>query len=142
MRVLSPVLAATLALASLPATAAPMETRQFQAALSTARAYAADRTLIFYCFRQEAEQRPFLWVTVHFDLQEALQRFKAAGADHRQNAELGEAVLANVRAFAADAKDATLEAQCRSKDVENAAATFNGVGVPLFVRPPFNQLGR
>ena len=53
-----------------------------------------------------------------------------------------EAALATARGYAADAKDADLEPQCASKQVEQNAALMMGVGVPLIQRPPFKDFPR
>ena len=60
--------------------------------------------LIFYCLRRDAEVVPFLYAGLHFDIEEAVQRLRAAGSDDRQNALLIEAVLSHVRFSAANAK--------------------------------------
>src|SRR6202171_3182091 len=69
----------------------------FEAVLNTARAYAADRTLLLYCLRKRDDMVPFLYAGVHLDLAYALQLLRASGADERQRDLLIEAVLRNVR---------------------------------------------
>lgn len=137
-----PVLAACLAVPAV-ARAEPLTPRLFDAAIATAKDYAADRTLVFYCIRRDAEMLPFTYIIVHFELEDALKKLKGAGSDARQNALLVEAVMANVRFFPkADVKDPALEAECASKDVEKNYYSFSGnISVPLASRPPFRTLG-
>src|SRR5712691_13446754 len=80
-----------------PARAEKLDPALLQDLLKTARAYAADRTLIFYCLRKNDEMMPFLFAGVHLDIAYALQLLRTSGADGRQRAELIEAVLRNVR---------------------------------------------
>jgi hypothetical protein len=104
--------------------------------LVTARAYADDRTLINYCIRYANEMRPFLYSVVQGHIEEALVKLRAAGADHQQRAELVQAVLANVRFFPADAKDAALEKRCVSEEVERNYAQFGLISFSLAQRGP------
>jgi len=129
-------LAATLAAAR----ADPIDPPRFDALLAVARGYADDRTLIFYCLRHDAEMVPFLYAGLHFDIEDAVQRLRAAGSDDRQNALLIEAVLSHVRFSAANAKDPALDQQGMAQDVEKNFAILKGVGVPLAIRPPFDVL--
>jgi hypothetical protein len=117
-----------------------LEPPLFEAVLKTARDYAADRTLVFYCLRKNDEMRPFLYAAVHLDLSYALQLVRSAGADDRQRAELIEAVLGNVRAAARDEDDAQRDKDCVAANVEKSLAEIKGVGAPLFMRPPFDKL--
>src|SRR5262245_54084396 len=135
------VLAAGLALSALPvaAQAQRLDGSTYDAALATARAYADDHTLINYCLRGLGAKGPNLYIWVHDDLEDALQRLKAAGGEPAQREGLARAVMANVRFFAPEANDAALEAQCTARDVENSLALLKGVAVPLFMRPPFDK---
>ena len=130
------VLAATLAVAR----AEQIDSRRFDALLATARSYAEDRSLIFYCLRGNQEMVPFLYAGLHFDIADAVQRLRAAGSDDRQNALLIEAVLNHVRFAAGAAQDSLLDQQCAAKDVEKSLEMLQGVGVPLAIRPPFDEL--
>ena len=112
------VLAVCAAVCGNPAAAEPLEKARYEAALATARGYAADQTLINYCMR------------------------RAGDGDPRQVEGLTKVVTANTRFFAADAKDADLQPQCASKQVEQNAALMMGVGVPLILRPPFKDFPR
>ena len=136
------VLAVCAAVCGNPAAAEPLEKARYEAALATARGYAADQTLINYCMRRAGDEGPYLYIWAHDNLQQAIQRLKMAGGDPRQVEGLTKVVTANTRFFAADAKDADLEPQCASKQVEQNAALMMGVGVPLILRPPFKDFPR
>src|SRR5215510_8502436 len=99
MRSIASLLARAVAAAALPSIAAaePLTPVRFQQILATAKAYAADRTLIFYCIRDEPGMLPFNYLVIHVETEAALNKLKAAGSEARQNAELVEAVVANVR---------------------------------------------
>ena len=112
----------------------------FEAVLNTARAYAADRTLLLYCLRKRDEFVPFLYAGVHLDLAYALQLLRTAGADERQRALLIEAVLRNVRSVGRDDEDPQRNVDCVAANVEESIAQLKGVGAPLFMRPPFEKL--
>jgi hypothetical protein len=112
----------------------------FEAVLKTARAYAADRSLILYCLRKRDEFVPFLYAGVHLDLAYALQLLRASGADERQRALLIEAVLRNVRSVGRDEENLRLDPDCVAANVEESLAQLKGVGAPLFMRPPFEKL--
>lgn len=112
----------------------------FQDLLKTARLYAADRTLIFYCLRKNDEMMPFLYAGVHLDIAYALQLLRASGADERQRAELIEAVLRNVHSARRDEEDPQRNMDCAAAEVEKNLAVLKGVGAPLFQRPPFERL--
>jgi len=124
------------------AVAEPLDQARYEAVMKTALAYAADQTLINYCLRGLGNKGPNLYFWAHDNLQQAIQRLKAAGADPLQVEGLARIVMANTRFFAADAKDAALQPQCTTKQVEQNAAMMMGVGVPLIMRPPFNDLPR
>lgn len=128
---------------ALPAIAmAALDRAKFEAALVTARDYAEDRSLIFYCLRASVETAPFLYAGLQSDLEQTLQKMKTAGASARQSAELVQMVMVNVRFYARDAKDAGLDRRCISKDVERSRAEVSGVSLPLFLRSPFDKLGK
>ncbi len=121
---------------------AALDRAQFEATLVAARDYADDRSLIFYCLRGSVETVPFLYAGLQADLEQAAQKMKAAGASARQSAEMVQMVLSNVRFYPRDAKDDALDRRCISKDVERSRAEVKGVSVPLFLRPPFDKLGK
>ena len=137
-------LAGSCLLLTLPATpaAAALERAQFEAALVAARGYADDRSLIFYCLRGSTETVPFLYAGLQADLEQAVQKMKKAGASARQSAEMVQMVLSTVRFYPAAAKDDSLDRRCISKDVERSQAEVRGVSVPLFMRPPFDKIGK
>ena len=136
-------LAGSVLVCALPAIAmAALDRAQFEAALSTARDYAEDRSLIFYCLRNSVETVPFLYAGLQTDLEQGLQKMKTAGASSRQSAELVQMVMTNVRFYGRDAKDSGLDRRCISKDVERSRAEGKGVSLPLFLRPPFDKLGK
>ena len=68
--------------------AEPLTPVSFRAALETAKTYATDRTLVFYCLRHATEMVPFTYMIVHMETEDALAKLRAAGSDARQNAEL------------------------------------------------------
>jgi hypothetical protein len=126
-------------LPSLPALG-QMDRPRFAEVLATARAYADERTFIFHCLRQKADMRPFLYFLVHADLEDAVKKIRAAGADNRQTGQLVETVWSNVRVAAPDAKDAALDAKCAATNVEEEISLLRGVGAPLILRPGFRAL--
>jgi hypothetical protein len=143
MRPIVPLLAGGIASCALPsiAHAEPLTPVRFQQALATAKAYAADRTLIFYCIRDEPGMLPFNYLVIHSETEAALNKLKAAGSEARQNAELVEAVMANVRYPTTGATDAAMDAECKSKNVKQSYFTFSGPLItPLDKRPPFDML--
>ena len=134
------IIASILTLAAGSARAEKFDAALFEALLKTARTYAADRTLIFYCLRKNDAMTPFAYAAVHLDLAYALQLVRAAGADERQRAELIEAVLRYIRPAKREDEDAALNSQCATAEVEKNLARLQGVGAPLFMRPPFEKL--
>lgn len=141
--IFSSLLAGALISAALPTTVAaePLTPISFQAALAAAKDYAADRTLVFYCLRKNAEMLPFTYMIVHFELQDALVKLRGAGSNAQQNAQLAQAVLANVRFFPTSTDEPALEADCKARDVEQNYYRFQGsFSVPLALRPPFKEL--
>lgn len=124
-----------------PARAA-LDRAQFEATLLAARDYADDRSLIFYCLRSSTETLPFLYAGLQADLEQAVQKMKVAGASARQTAEMVQIVLSSVRYYPREARDASLDRRCISKDVERSRAEVRGVSVPLFLRPPFDRFGK
>ena len=143
MRSITPLLACGIVFGALPsiAVAEPLTPVRFQQVLATAKAYAADRTLTFYCIRDEPGMLPFNYLVFHMETEDALAKLKAAGSDARQNAELVEAVMANVRYPTAGASDAAMDAECKAKNVRQSYFTFSGpLATPLDKRPPFDTL--
>ena len=126
-------LAASILLLTLPAAhaQAALEPAQFEATLTTARDYADDRSLIFFCLRGSTETVPFLYAGLQADIEQAVQKMKTAGASSRQTAEMVQMVLANVRYYPRDAKDDALDRRCILKDVERSRAEVKGVSIPL-----------
>ncbi len=123
------------------AIAEPLTPVRFRQALATAKAYAADRTLIFYCIRDEPGMLPFNYLVIHVEIEAALTKLKAAGSESRQNAELVEAVMANVRYPTANTSDPAMDAECKAKNVKQSYFTFSGPLItPLDIRPPFDAL--
>lgn len=137
-------LVAAFLLLTLPAShaQAALDRARFEAALLTARNYADDRSLIFYCLRSSTETLPFLYAALQADLEQAGQKMKSAGASALQTAEMIQMVLSTVRFYPRDARDASLDRRCISKDVERSRAEVTGVSLPLFLRPPFDRLGK
>jgi len=143
MRSITPLLAGSIVCGALPsiAIAEPLTPVRFQQVLATAKAYAADRTLIFYCIRDEPGMLPFNYLVIHVETEAALGKLKAVGSEARQNAELVEAVMANVRYPTANASDAAMDAECTAKNVKQNYFTFSGPMItPLDKRPPFDVL--
>lgn len=125
------------------AAAEPLTPVSFRAALETANAYAADRTLVFYCLRHETEMVPFTYMIVHMETEDALAKLRAAGSDAKQNAQLVQTVMTNVRFPAPGASDPALDAECKAKNVEQGFYTYSGsFSVPLANRRPFDKLTR
>lgn len=125
------------------ATAEPLTPLSFRSALEVAKLYAADRTLVFYCLGQDPEMVAFTYMIVHVEIEEALVKLRAAGSDAKQNAQLVQTVMTNVRFPAPGASDPALDAECKEKNVANEFFIFNGsFSVPLAHRRPFNTLTR
>jgi hypothetical protein len=137
-------LAASFVLLMLPAAhaEAALDRARFEATLITARDYADDRSLIFYCLRGSTETVPFLFASLQADVEQAVQKMKNAGASARQTAEMVQVVLSSVRYYPRDARDDALDRRCIAKDVERSRAEVKGVSVPLFQRPPFDKMGK
>lgn len=136
---------AGLACCALPAIAAadPLTPVSFRQVIAAAREYAADRTLVFYCLRKQAEMAPFFYFILHSETQDALVKLKEAGGTPEQNAELVRTILANTRFSSPDANDPALEAECTAKDVEKNYYAFTGrISFPLALREPLKSLSR
>lgn len=143
MRSIAPLLACSIVYGVWPsiADAEPLTPVRFRQILATAKAYSADRTLIFYCIRDEPGMLPFNYLVIHTETEAALNKLKAAGSEARQNAELVEAVMANVRYPTTGTSDAAMDAECKSKNVKQSYFTFSGPLItPLDTRPPFDML--
>ena len=143
MRSLALLVAGGIACCALPlvATAESLTPIRFRQVLATAKAYAADRTLIFYCIRNDADLVDSNYLVIHVEIQDALNKLKAAGSDPKQNAQLVQAVVANVRYPTAGVNDAAMDAECKAKNVEESYYTYSGPLVtPLGKRPPFDSL--
>ena len=137
-------LAALCVMLALPAVRAhaALDRAQFEAALLAARDYADDRSLIFYCLRASTETAPFLYAGLQADIEQAVQKMKAAGATSRQTAEMVQIVLTSVRFYSAAApRDDSLDRRCISKDVDRSRADATGVSLPLAARSPFDKFG-
>ena len=67
-KLISAALGAILLLAAAPVRVEKLDPALVEALLKTARTYAADRTLIFYCLRKNDEMAPFLYAGVHLDI--------------------------------------------------------------------------
>lgn len=139
------LLSALLACCLLPGLAAaePLTPLSFRSALEVAKLYAADRTLVFYCLGQEPEMVAFTYMIVHVEIEEALVKLRAAGSDAKQNAQLVQTVMTNVRFPAPGKSDPALDTECKEKNVADSYFIFNGsFSVPLAHRRPFNSLSR
>ena len=112
----------------------------FDSLLATARAYATDRSLILYCLRKDEEIAPFLYAGVHLDIAYALQLMRAYGADERQRARLVEAVWRNVQSAKREDADPARDRICADSEVEKNVLVLKGLGMPLFMRAPFEKL--
>jgi hypothetical protein len=66
----------------------------------------------------------------------------APGIATAQPLEPVQTVLANVRTFAPDVKDAALDRRCASEEVERHDAELGPVSLPLAMRPPLRQTPR
>lgn len=124
---------------SLPALA-EIDRAPFADVLGAARAYAGERTLLFYCLRNDRDVRTMLFWHLHHDVARALERLRAAGSDLRQNAKLVETVLSNVGFSQPADKNPALDAQCEGKDFIEQIDTMKGIGLPLYLRPAFRAL--
>ena len=82
-----------------------------------------------------------VWASIYTDLDSALDRLLSTdGFTPRMQAEVIQAVLANVHAPQPSATDAALEPQCADKDVARNATDARGFGRSLTERPPFDRL--
>lgn len=119
---------------------AEIERAPFAEVLGAARAYAGERTLLFYCLRNDRDVRTMLFWHLHHDVERALERLRAAGSDLRQNAKLVETVLSNVGFSQPADKNPALDPQCEGKDFIEQIDTMKGIGLPLYLRPAFRAL--
>jgi hypothetical protein len=116
---------------------AGLEVLQSNGIQAKAPAYAGERTLLFYCLRNDRDVRTMLFWHLHHDVESALERLRAAGSDLRQNAKLVETVLSNVGFSQPDDKNPARDAQCEGKDFIEQIDTMKGLGLPLCLRPAF-----
>jgi hypothetical protein len=124
---------------SLPALA-EIDRARLAEVLVAARANEGERTLHFYCLRNNPVVRPMLFWHLHHDIERALERLRAGGSDLRQNAQLVETVLSNVRFAQPDDKNPALDAQCEGKDFIEQIDTMKDLGVPLYLGPTVRAL--
>ena len=124
---------------SLP-TLAEIDRARLAEILVAARAYSGERTLLFYCLRNNPEVRTMLFWHLHHDTERAVERLRAGGSDLHQNAQLVETVLSNVRFAQPDDRNPALDPQCEGKDFIEQIDTMKGLGVPLYLRPAFRAL--
>jgi phospholipase/lecithinase/hemolysin len=127
------------ALLPLPAAAQELNPRVFDTALKTAAQYAEDASLIFYCLRRD-DVAELVHLSFHADIQDGVQRLRDAGASGPQISQFVKVVLTKVRLSTPAAPDANLDKACAAKDVAKARVNLEGVGAPMILRPPFDQL--
>jgi hypothetical protein len=108
-------------------------------ALATAKEWAQDQTLIAYCFRNHSD-REILTGAFGKDRDEAIARLRHGGAAEQQLRRFTLTIAENFRAPEPGAEDKASSEACTTKDVEKSVFTLSGVGVPLFMRPPFREL--
>jgi hypothetical protein len=108
-------------------------------ALATAKEWAEDQTLIAYCFRNHSD-REILTGAFGKDRDDAIARLSHGGATEQQLRRFALTIAENFRAPEPGAEDKASSAACTAKDVEKSVFTLSGVGVPLFMRPPFREL--
>ena len=108
-------------------------------ALATAKQWAKDQTLIAYCFR-ESSDRELLTKNFGQDRDEALSRLRRGGATEQQLRQVAVAIAENYQASSPGTRDKAMGEACAAKDVEKSVFMLAGVGVPLFMRPPFREL--
>ena len=133
-------LAAGLALIALPAGAQEsVEERAFwKAAFETARAYAADMSLVAYCVRADPELASFAPLGLIADLNIVAERARSGALDRRRMGELARDVLVRVRLPAPeDAADPALDKKCAEGHVAQEVLRLGPIALPLTLRPPF-----
>jgi hypothetical protein len=108
-------------------------------ALATAKEWAEDQTLIAYCFRNHSD-REIVTGAFGKDRDDAIARLRHGGATEQQLRRFVLTIAENFRAPEPGAEDKASSAACTAKEVEKSVFTLSGVGVPLFMRPPFREL--
>ncbi len=109
--------------------------------LATARAYGQDRTLLLYCVRDRPEEIAAAHAGLRADLDAAVIRLRAAGADPEQTAQFVRAALDRVRPPLASRVDPSLEPRCADRAIERELRDLTGAALPLTERPPFGTSG-
>lgn len=114
---------------------------QLEAALSVARAYGADRALLLYCLRHDADGLAEAYAGLETDLGDATDRLRVAGADGEQIARVIRAAFDRIVAPAPGRDDPKRDAQCAARDVSRELKERNGLALPLVRRPAFVEGG-
>ena len=109
-----------------------------QRALAAARQWAQDQTLVSYCLRDNLPPQQFAR-NFAMDRDQALARLRRGGATEAQLHEVATAIAEGYRPPPAG-EDAARTAECAAKEVEKNVFIISGIGLPLFLRPPFNEL--
>ena len=108
-------------------------------AFETGRAYAADMTLVAYCFRKDPETAAVVYLSVIGDMTRIVELSRQGAVSVRQAAGFVHAVLDATRFAPPDAVDAALEKACVERNVQQAYFGLQPIAMPLSMRPPFKR---
>jgi len=118
----------------LPASAQTLDKAMFDRALTEAKTYATDYTLLFFCLRRNPELAPFRYAMLYKDIEASLRRLRVNGSDDQQNALFIETVLANTKVTPVDARDPVLDDKCQSTGIVTNFHEFRENGTALQLR--------
>ena len=117
-----------------------IEQRAFWAtAFDTAKTYAADMTLLAYCFRKDPDTSAAIYLTVIGDLNGAIELAGAGAVTPRQTAAFVHQILDATHFPTLDASDAALDKACVDENAVKAYFSLQPISWPLAMRPPFNK---
>lgn len=114
---------------------------QLEAALSAARAYGTDRTLLLYCLRGNADGLAAAYAGLETDLGDAADRLRVAGADGEQIARVIRTAFDRIVAPAPGRDDPDRDANCAARDAPRELKGRSGLALPLVQRPGFMEGG-
>ena len=109
------------------------------AAFETGRAYAAEMTLVAYCFRKDPNVSAAVYLTVIGDMSEIVELTRQGAVSARQAAGFVHAVLDTTHFATPEPTDDALEKACVERNVQQAYFGLQPIATPLSMRPPFKR---
>ena len=106
-------------------------------AFQAAKTYAADISLVSYCFRKDEDNAVRLPMALVSDLNEIEEKARQGAYDARRTGELIRQVLTSVHFAERDAADPELDKACADRHVVEDYFKMAPIGWPLSYRPPF-----